>query len=41
MEEIERVSSISSMFFFPSYFFDFARKETRLDEASGRPHFFV
>ena len=31
----------TSMFFFPSYFFEFARKETRLDDASGRLHFFV
>ena len=41
VEEIERISSISSMFFFSSYFFHFARKETRSDETSGRPHFFV
>ena len=41
MKEIERISSISSMFFFPSYFWEFARKETRLDDASGRLHFFV
>ena len=28
VEEIDRISSISSMFFFPSYFFEFARKAT-------------
>ena len=28
------------MFFSPSYFFEFARKETRSDDASGRPHLF-
>ena len=41
VEEIERISSISSTFCFRNYFFEFARKETRLDETSGRPHFLV
>ena len=39
VRQIERMSAFSSTLRSLSYFFEFARKETRLDDASGRGHF--